>query len=86
MMKKTFKAKLQKSPNKAGWIYVVWPESAKFFGTRLSKGESQDRGASVSCFVYGYGWWEAYVAGEGGGREGCGRRGDGKVGRTDIVG
>ena len=34
MMKKTFKAKLQKSPNKGGWIYLVWPESAKFFGTR----------------------------------------------------
>jgi Domain of unknown function (DUF1905) len=34
MMKKTFKAKLQKSPNKGGWIYVVWPESAKFFRTR----------------------------------------------------
>jgi len=33
-MKKTFKAKLQKSPNKGGWIYVVWPESAKVFGTR----------------------------------------------------
>jgi Domain of unknown function (DUF1905) len=33
MMKKTFKAKLQKSPNKGGWIYVVWPESVKFFGT-----------------------------------------------------
>ena len=34
MMKKTFKAKLQKSRNKGGWTYVVWPESAKFFGTR----------------------------------------------------
>jgi Domain of unknown function (DUF1905) len=34
MMKKTFKAKLEKSPNKGGWIYVLWPESAKFFGTR----------------------------------------------------
>jgi ribosomal protein L35AE/L33A len=33
MMKKTFKAKLQKSPNKGGWIYVVWPDSVKFFGT-----------------------------------------------------
>src|ERR1700688_1122764 len=33
MMKKTFKAKLEKSPNKGGWIYVVWPDSAKFFGT-----------------------------------------------------
>lgn len=34
MIKKTFKAKLQKSPSKGGWTYVVWPESAKFFGTR----------------------------------------------------
>lgn len=29
-----FSAKLQKSPNKGGWTYVVWPKSAKFFGTR----------------------------------------------------
>ena len=34
MLKKTFKAKLQKSPKKGGWTYVVWPESVKFFGTR----------------------------------------------------
>ncbi|HEY8716416.1 MAG TPA: DUF1905 domain-containing protein [Candidatus Acidoferrum sp.] len=33
-MNKTFKAKLQKSPNKGGWTYVNWPDSAKFFGTR----------------------------------------------------
>ena len=33
MMKKIFRAKLEKSPNKGGWTYVVWPESAKFFGT-----------------------------------------------------
>jgi hypothetical protein len=32
-MKKTFRAKLQKSPNKGGWIYVVWADSVKFFGT-----------------------------------------------------
>jgi hypothetical protein len=31
---RTFSAKLQKSPNKGGWIYVVWPDSVKFFGTR----------------------------------------------------
>ena len=30
---KTFTAKLEKSPNKGGWTYVVWPASAKFFGT-----------------------------------------------------
>ena len=29
-----FKAKLQKSPKKGGWTYVVWPQSVKFFGTR----------------------------------------------------
>jgi hypothetical protein len=34
MLKKTFTAKLQKSPKKGGWTFVVWPESVKFFGTR----------------------------------------------------
>src|ERR1700726_1645449 len=34
MIKKTFNAKLQKSPNRGGWTYVVWPDSVKFFGTR----------------------------------------------------
>lgn len=30
----TFEAKLVKSPAEGGWIYLVWPESAEFFGTR----------------------------------------------------
>jgi len=30
----TFEAKLEKSDAKGGWTYVVWPESARFFGTR----------------------------------------------------
>jgi hypothetical protein len=34
MLNKRFNAKLQKSPAKGGWTYVVWPESAAFFGTR----------------------------------------------------
>jgi uncharacterized protein DUF1905 len=34
MLKKNFTAKLQKSPNKGGWTYVVWPGAVKFFGTR----------------------------------------------------
>ena len=34
MLKKIFTAKLQKSPKKGGWTYVVWPASVKFFGTR----------------------------------------------------
>ena len=28
-----FRAKLQKSPKKGGWTYVVWPKSVKFFAT-----------------------------------------------------
>ena len=30
----TFTATLQKSPNKGGWTYVVWPKSVEYFGTR----------------------------------------------------
>jgi hypothetical protein len=33
-LNKTFTAPLQKSPNKGGWTYVVWPESVEFFKTR----------------------------------------------------
>lgn len=33
-MDKTFTAKLEKSPNKGGWTYVIWPESIEYFGTR----------------------------------------------------
>jgi uncharacterized protein YdhG (YjbR/CyaY superfamily) len=33
-LNKRFKARLQKSPNKGGWTYVVMPDSAAFFGTR----------------------------------------------------
>ncbi|WP_228925933.1 DUF1905 domain-containing protein [Streptomyces sp. DH7] len=33
-MNKQFTATLRKSPEKGGWTYVVWPESAEFFGTR----------------------------------------------------
>ena len=29
-----FTATIEKSPNKGGWTYVVWPESTQFFGTR----------------------------------------------------
>ncbi len=33
-LNKKFTATLQKSPNKGGWTYVVWPDSVKYFGTR----------------------------------------------------
>jgi hypothetical protein len=31
---KRFEAKLEKSPTKGGWTYVVMPGSAEYFGTR----------------------------------------------------
>ena len=33
-MDEKFTATLVKSPAKGGWTYVVWPESAEYFGTR----------------------------------------------------
>lgn len=33
-MKRTFRAELQKSPNKGGWTYVVMAGSAEFFKTK----------------------------------------------------
>jgi uncharacterized protein DUF1905 len=33
-LRKRFTATLQKSPNKGGWTYVVWPESVEVLGTR----------------------------------------------------
>ena len=33
-LNQSFTAKLQKSPAKGGWTYVVWPNSVEFFGTR----------------------------------------------------
>ena len=33
-LNKSFRAQLLRSPKPGGWTYVVWPESAVFFGTR----------------------------------------------------
>jgi len=33
-LNKTFSAVIQKSPSERGWTYVIWSESADFFGTR----------------------------------------------------
>ncbi len=33
-MDKTFRARMQKSDNKAGWTYVVMDGSAEYFGTK----------------------------------------------------
>lgn len=34
MLNVSFTAPLIKSPKPGGWTYVIWPESAAFFGTR----------------------------------------------------
>jgi hypothetical protein len=34
VLKKSFKAVLQQSPAKGGWVYVVMPGSAQYFNTR----------------------------------------------------
>jgi hypothetical protein len=33
-LNQTFTAQLLKSPKPGGWTYVIWPQSASFFGTR----------------------------------------------------
>lgn len=33
-LNKRFSAKLEKSPAKGGWTYLIWPGSVRFFGTR----------------------------------------------------
>ena len=33
-MDQTFNAVLQKSPAAGGWTFVIWPQSAAYFGTR----------------------------------------------------
>jgi hypothetical protein len=33
-LNKQFTATLQKSPEKGGWTYLIWPDSVAFFGTR----------------------------------------------------
>jgi hypothetical protein len=33
-LNKKFKASLEKSANKGGWTYVIWPDSATFFKTK----------------------------------------------------
>lgn len=41
-----FQARIEKSPNKGGWTYLVWPESARFFGT---KGLVKIKATSTAC-------------------------------------
>lgn len=49
----SFQATIEKSPNKGGWTYVVWPESASFFATKgLVKIKAEiDGSPMVSAFM-----------------------------------
>jgi hypothetical protein len=58
-MVKQFTATLQKSPDKGGWTYVVWPESLTYFGPRgrvKLRGTIDGLAFRTSFIVPGNGW------------------------------
>lgn len=65
-MDKTFRATMQKSPNRGGWTYVVVDGSAEFFGTKgLVKVSRHGRWRTIPKFIHGLGRRHAQVADQG---------------------
>jgi hypothetical protein len=63
-MVKQFTATLQKSPDKGGWTYVVWPASATYAGSRgrvSVRGTIDGLAFRTSVAVSGDGWHKVPV-------------------------